>query len=1525
MKRILIYRRIIMKQTLSYKYKQLKEQVPVSRIQIKFGKNIRLTVLAFSICMAFNASVNVAIADELTGRYIAGTEGSSETGDNGRNGGVGIGANDGNNGKGQTGHSGYIVSSNDLTLTTSSIIGGSGGKGTGGKGGSMYVAGNAADGGDGRGGNGGYGVNFSGTGLVHINAHSRITGGAGGSGTGGKAGTAGGIGSDGDGGEGTGGDGNTGLEHDAWNSSIFNEGMIIGGDGGRGKGGSDGNGNKGAGGNATGGDGGTGIRTGSGFEVINSSSATIAGGDGGRATGHKGGDGASGDRGGSASAGRGGHGMLMSYATLKNSGNVRGGNGGHALGGDSGSGTFSRSSGNASGGGGGVALYIVLGNASLENEATGVITGGNGGKGEAGSGQYALVNVTDGSFGRGGRGSEGVHIDTGGKVTLNNAGKIQGGNGGNGYGGGVNSGITFGEQGAGAGGNGGFGVYIDNTSIGGLVPTVLINNTGTIIGGKGGTGKGGSGSANGSGAEAIHARNGYTTVINAGTITSGGSGVPAIHLGGWYNTLELHKGSVINGVVFANHNKNNMLVLGGREDDIFNVSEADPASSSYKYRGFDFFEKIGESTWTLTNTTARTTPWTLRAGKLSISQDAALGDTNTTLSLAGGTLQVTDNITTTRQVQLTDQGGLEITANKSLVLNKGITENSSSSLIKTGAGNLTLAQNNTNTGQTQIQDGTLQLTGIGSIAASKGIEVATDGTFGIMGITGASSNIVRLSGSGRVELGSKNLTLTGSADSSFSGVVAGLNGSLTKQGNGALILSGIHTYTGKTDIQAGKLHLGETLNTTQLDSSLIDLHNNTTLKLNGKVEIVSGDVKFGNNTKFDIANASNAPALIAKGLDLTGNNIQFNLSGISDKSIANQVLLQTSDGITGDFKTIAVGGFAGEVDYLTLQTNKSNNGKEYLASYNLSWAANNNTMHGTFTLTNASDMFTVDAVLSDETNLHNNTAAWDGKSLTKKGVGTLILNATNTYTGMTDVQEGSLIVGGSPGYPRAQIAGNVNVQNGATIGGHGTIQGRVNLLNGSILSPGSSIGQLTVGDINFGNGSISIFELNPDGTGDKVIVQSGLGVPPSLGIAVINPGAILEITNGGGSGTWGVNQYTLVTADGGVTGQFDTVRNHLAFLDPFLTKDPNNIFLQLVRNNVSFLAIGNTYNQRNTGQVLEAMGTSNRLYQLIVGMNANQAQNAFDSFSGEIHASIKSAAFTNSRYVRSAVNQHLDGNLADQLDSEKSLWINPWYHSGHLKDDGNAAKLNNKGSGFLVGLDAYSTEKTTLGFALGYEQNSLDIGSTRNSEADTDAIHLIVYGRNDVGAAEIKGGLGYSWLDVDSKRTISVGNLFAKNEASYNGKLFQVFVEGSHAFNYNDKDSITPYVRLAYQKVKFGDFIETGSEITKLYNNSRSDSMTVSTIGARGNWMLGEKSSLYADLGWQRGFGNSAPESILNFANGQNYKIKGVEIDRNAAVIGLGGNLQLKSNMSLSIGYEGHLGNKSRDHGAKMLWELKFR
>ncbi|MCY2988651.1 MAG: autotransporter-associated beta strand repeat-containing protein, partial [Planctomycetota bacterium] len=172
-------------------------------------------------------------------------------------------------------------------------------------------------------------------------------------------------------------------------------------------------------------------------------------------------------------------------------------------------------------------------------------------------------------------------------------------------------------------------------------------------------------------------------------------------------------------------------------------------------------------------------------------------------------------------------------------------------LTKTTGGVVALSGNNTYTGATAIDAGTLQLGAPGVIPNSSAVTVSSGA---ILDLNGKSETLGSLAGAGTVNL--RNAILTTGADhsdTSFSGQLTNsVAGNLVKTGTGTFTLSGTsNNYAGTTTVNAGTLQLGAA--GVIPNSSAVTVASGATLDLNGYNETVtslagSGTVRTGTGT-----------------------------------------------------------------------------------------------------------------------------------------------------------------------------------------------------------------------------------------------------------------------------------------------------------------------------------------------------------------------------------------------------------------------------------------------------------------------------------------------------------------------------------------------------------------------------------------------------------------------------------------------------------------------------------------------------
>ncbi|MEL5209886.1 S8 family serine peptidase, partial [Serratia nevei] len=204
--------------------------------------------------------------------------------------------------------------------------------------------------------------------------------------------------------------------------------------------------------------------------------------------------------------------------------------------------------------------------------------------------------------------------------------------------------------------------------------------------------------------------------------------------------------------------------------------------------------------------------------------------------------------------------------------------------------------------------------------------------------------------------------------------------------------------------------------------------------------------------------------------------------------------------------------------------------------------------------------------------------------LTKEGMGTLVLTGNNTYSGPTLVNQGRLAVNGS-------VTSAVSVQSGGIVGGSGTV-GSLTARQGGTVAPGNSIGTLNVaGNVSFEPGSRYAVEVGPNGQSDR-IQSSGSATIGGGEVAVTLENSPNLLTQSEVRSLLG-QQYTILSAQQGVSGQFDAVAPNYLFLGTGLSYQPTGVTLSVGRNGTSFASVAQTPNERAVAAAADALAAGN--------------------------------------------------------------------------------------------------------------------------------------------------------------------------------------------------------------------------------------------------------------------------------------------------------------------------------------------
>lgn len=516
-------------------------------------------------------------------------------------------------------------------------------------------------------------------------------------------------------------------------------------------------------------------------------------------------------------------------------------------------------------------------------------------------------------------------------------------------------------------------------------------------------------------------------------------------------------------------------------------------------------------------------------------------------------------------------------------------------------------------------------------------------------------------------------------------------------------------------------------------------------------------------------------------------------------------------------------------------------------------------------------------------------------TLVKTGAGTLTLSGASTYTGATTVAAGTLLVGGS-------IASAVTVGPNARLGGTGTIGG---LTVAGTLAPGNSIGAITVaGNATFAAGSTYEVEVDAAGNSDKTLVS---------GTATLQGGTVAALFQGQAEKCGAPFRYTILTAQGGVSGTFAGATSNFAFLAPSLSYDPNNVFLTLTRSAATFADHGATPNQQRTAAAAEALGCGAAVFSPLLALSSAAAGAAFDTLSGEIHPAARGALLEDSRFVREAM---LDGR-ADR----RGLWAHGYDSSGETGGDGTTAELGRDSSGLFAGFDLPLGGPWSARIGGGYSHAGFD-ADTLASTAKLHTWHAGVRLAGEFGGLNVAAGAAVSWHRIDTERVIGFPGFSDAANARYDGRTVQAFGEAGYEVPIGGGASLEPFARGAWVVVKTDAFAEAGGAAA-LSGTDESDGVGFSTIGVKAKVDFGAI-ALTSSAGWRHAFSLEPTEASLSLGGGPAFTVTGAPVAKDALALEAGVEISIGGSGRLGLAYSGRIADRSDDHGARAVLSLPF-
>lgn len=512
-------------------------------------------------------------------------------------------------------------------------------------------------------------------------------------------------------------------------------------------------------------------------------------------------------------------------------------------------------------------------------------------------------------------------------------------------------------------------------------------------------------------------------------------------------------------------------------------------------------------------------------------------------------------------------------------------------------------------------------------------------------------------------------------------------------------------------------------------------------------------------------------------------------------------------------------------------------------------------------------------------------------SLLKQGDGRLNLTGTNTYTGTTTIEGGTLAVNGS-------ITSPVTIKSGATLGGTGTT-GTITIESGGTFAPGNSIGTIGVtGTLRFLNGSNYLVEASASGAADRINVT---------GDAVIGSGVAVNVLAANGNYRPSTT-YVILTASGKVAGTFASVSTDLAFLEPKLVHKSKSVELTLKRKDVTFASVAADPNQAAVASAVESMGLYNSLYDSVLSQNLAGARAAFDSFSGDFFGTL-------SNRIAGSV-QRLQSNLvadAGATQQGPAMWT--------MVESGTRAGFAPEyRSGMSLARNGFRLAMMT-GY-IPYERMAA------NSEGSASMATHYVGG--SFGFAEngwnLQAGAGFARHEVQASRSIAFSGFADGSQTRYSASTRQLFDEVSYSFQTGGL-SLTPYAKASSMAMSGTQIEEIGGDAA-LSISSAARTLNLASTGFRaaGSFELGKGLRLVPRVafGWQWAGGDLGTWQQSRFkGNGTRFDIIAAPVKGSGLDVDAGVELAF-GRMSISAEYRRNEVLQEVGDGAHLAFRMTF-
>ena len=542
-------------------------------------------------------------------------------------------------------------------------------------------------------------------------------------------------------------------------------------------------------------------------------------------------------------------------------------------------------------------------------------------------------------------------------------------------------------------------------------------------------------------------------------------------------------------------------------------------------------------------------------------------------------------------------------------------------------------------------------------------------------------------------------------------------------------------------------------------------------------------------------------------------------------------------------------------------------------------------------------------------------------TLIKRGLGTLKLAGTNSYTGKTIIKSGKIIA-----LNQSLKTSEVVVENGGAL---------------------EIVKEMSVREIDRNKFSqkLSFKDVTRKSTNDtvKATIKTGGSYIISNNAANLNlkfeKNSIIDISKPDVDIMKRLyddsSKAKTYTVTGNFSGYNDTILRKYAFFDLSRNYSDNKLELTLKKSKNTITSIAASDNQKRVAQLIES--TASRPALLASPFRSRPAVITSDLYRHFIYATPKEASDTLKTFANNANLAQHNAFLLENILLKNAIINHEFDPFGAKASDGNGMKFwsntianamkfdDVKANSLtqLFGFDGSINDAFTLGGVRG--ANNEKVKEDGENAYKTKGASVGIYSKSQISSTKLDLGLIYTNAKRKTQNGATIVSFYSDEHVKSKEKALTTYANLALTSFNSANFSLNPYVGASYLRMKT-DSTSQNVGIFRMDVDEKTRNLGVFSIGLNPSvpFSLGStKMKFEADLAYNRLVGDTRPNIGVNIANAGYLELEGKEV-RDLGTASLGVKANVYKNINLGLSYTGAFAKDVKSNSVNAKFEILF-